>query len=205
MLLFFGESNMKDLLTAFVAILATFGFASTGSAAAINPVNMSSGDVVTGDVFDDDGTAPANQFWITFSAAAGDTVDLDINRTAASADLYATSSFGDVTGIDDSAVSGGDLNIGTHLTWTAELGLTFIENQDDTEDDPFGGAFGDPRFTFVAANTGVYSVAVVAYTNPTDGAQAEASLTITPVPEPATAVILSGIAALSICCTRRRR
>ena len=196
---------MKHSFTWLAAFALSFVIGSAVNADAINPVAMSDGDVATGDVFDDDGTAPASQFWITFFANAGDTVDLDINRTAASTDLFATLAFGDVTGLDDILISGGDLDIGTSATWTAELGLTFIEDRDDDEDDAFGGPFGDPRFTFVAASTGVYTVAVVSYADPTDGAQAQANLSITSaIPEPTTSLLV-GIGAFGMAIVRRRK
>jgi len=138
--------------------------AAMGSAAMaqpVSPMTLTGGVQISQDVREDDSNAASlGGFWVFTLGAAMD-VDIDINRLLADPDLAATLYEGDVTGADMTAFSPDGLINGI-LVGSGVFGpLTAIAFEDDTEDDAFGGPFGDPRFT-MNLPAGTYTLMVAA-------------------------------------------
>ncbi|GFE63532.1 VPLPA-CTERM sorting domain-containing protein [Litoreibacter roseus] len=162
---------MNKLLAALAVAPVLFG-AGFASAATISPTGLLGDGTVNATVnIEDDSGLLNDANWFTFYATAGQTIDIDINREERRPDLAAELYLGDVTGSDFGTRSG---NYGTV---TPLAGLTFIDREDDTEQDAFNGPWGDPRFTFTATDTGVYSFFVVSLN--TQGVGADFSVTAT--------------------------
>lgn len=199
----------------FWAILFAFVFAaftcSTAFAVSVTPLGiLTPGGTVSGTVIgnDDAFAASLGDYWI-FSGSAGDSVDIDINRTEAAPDLIATLFFGDVTGVDVDTISPNGLIDGL-LTPSGTFGpLTVIAFADDTEDDAFGGPYGDPRFTLTLPSTGTYSLLVATLFNPGDYEIVSTGTfdsTPAPVPEPGTWMLMgTGLVGLIGYGIRKRR
>ena len=79
--------------------------------------------------------------------------------------------------------------------------LTAIAFEDDTEDDPFGGPFGDPRFT-TTLDPGIYTVLVASLNVDFASAFTITSNVGAAVPEPSSSVIF---VALGFAALIRRR
>ncbi|USO00173.1 MAG: hypothetical protein H6810_05785 [Phycisphaeraceae bacterium] len=107
--------------------------------------------------------------WFTFTVPALGTVDIDINRTTAPTDLVAALFRGDVRGVDMTAITPNGLanDLFNNTPGDTFGPLTYLGDQDDTEDDPFGGPFGDPRFHQVLT-PGTYSLMVTSF-QPAEG------------------------------------
>lgn len=173
-----------------IALGAAALMGSAALAAPVSPTTLMDGVAVTETVnIEDDSGLLNDANWFIFFAEAGDLVDIDINRLAAPPDLIAELYFGNVTGLDFGN-SNADAGSGN-----ASPLLTFLDVEDDTEDDAFGGPFGDPRFTFTAAETGTYSIAVTRFF--TNGANEPfeiigTGISPTPIPLPASGLLLVG-------------
>jgi hypothetical protein len=108
---------------------------------------------------------PSGGSWFTFTVPHPSHVDIDINRTAAPPDLDAMLYRGDVTGQLDSISPDGLINgLYSYETFGPITGIAY---QDDTEDDPFGGPWGDPRFQ-MDLGVGTYSL-LVSSRSPVEG------------------------------------
>jgi hypothetical protein len=186
--------------------LAGMAFGVPAAAATVSATNISNGTTTTSVSALYDGALSASNVFV-FSATAGASVDLDINRLAAPPDLYAVLRFGDIRGTDIGTSTFTDID-----TTSDVFGTSYVDSADDTEADALGGPYGDPRFTFVAGQTGTYSLFVIALDCCSDPgalgspfevvASGIASAPPAPVPLPAGAVLLvSAIGALMI---RRR-
>lgn len=132
----------------------------------------------------------SNHAWFTFSLANSTAIDIDINRTSANPDMTASIYAGDITDVDATAFG----NYGS--LFNSSFGpMVFVAWEDDTEDDPFGGPWGDPRFT-ITLPAGTYSMVVAS-------ASTGGGFTITSnVPAPGAAAIL---ALGGLLAARRRR
>lgn len=147
---------MKSLLLATASAVAAFGAAQ----AAVVPTVLQDGvTVVEDNPFGDDSGLLNDANWFVFSGTAGADVDIDINRLVADPDLFAVLYAGDVTGTDFGTQLADDGGIVTDLP-----GLTFLDAEDDTEDDTLGGPFGDPRFVLQLPSSGLFSLVVVRLT-----------------------------------------
>lgn len=154
------------------------------------------------DVFEDDANAASFGQYFTFTLDANTDVDIDINRTFADPDLVATLFSGDITGLDPNTISPDGLINGLLVTSGTFGPLTVVDFQDDTEDDPFGGPFGDPRFQ-INLNPGTYTVLVGAFNvDAPDGFTVTSNVGAV-VPEPSSAGILGVLGAVAF--LRRRR
>ncbi len=177
-------------LAMFVVLIC---FSATSLFAQVDPVELvvgTQGDFFTGE---DDSTLANDSAWFVFTLFGDTDVDVDINRTIADPDLFATLFAGDVTGVDFGGLLADD------FTGPMDFGpLTFIETQDDTEDDAFGGPFGDPRFQ-TNLGAGTYSIMV---TSLNVGGPFNVTSNVSFVPEPGTFTIL---AACGLVVMRRRR
>ncbi|WP_232769057.1 PEP-CTERM sorting domain-containing protein [Colwellia sp. Bg11-28] len=180
--------NMKMLKAALAGlVLSVSSFANAG----VIPLgNLEDGTVFSGTVIGDDDSfiASLGDYW-TFNGAAGDIIDIDINRTEASPDLIATLFFGDVTGLDVDSLSPDGLINGLLVSNGVFGPLTVIDTQDDTENDSFGGPFGDPRFNLSLSSTGTYTLLVATLSAP--GSYEISTTGITSVPEPSTLAIFA--------------
>jgi hypothetical protein len=131
--------------------------------------------------------------WFTFSLDVATNIDIDMNRTSAPPDLFATLFSGDVNGFDATAEWGDIFSAG----FSGGGGpLTFVDAQDDTHDDAFGGPFGDPQF-IMNLGPGDYSMLVFSL-----GTPGEFTVTSNIVPAPGAFAIL-GLGGLLT--TRRSR
>lgn len=177
----------RSLLCA-AALVAVAGGSAFAQAVAPSPLAFGTSGPFT--AIDYSANPFSNLAWFTFTLTAPTAVDIDINRTIANNDLVATIYSGDITGVD--ATSFGNYS----SLFGASFGpMTFVNFQDDTEDDGLGGPFGDPRFT-LNLPAGTYSMVVTSY-DPQGG------FTITSnVPTPAAASLL-GLAGMG--AMRRRR
>ena len=177
--------------------------AAMGSAAMaqpVSPMTLTGGVQISQDVREDDSNAASlGGFWVFTLGAAMD-VDIDINRLLADPDLAATLYEGDVTGADMTAFSPDGLINGI-LVGSGVFGpLTAIAFEDDTEDDAFGGPFGDPRFT-MNLPAGTYTLMVAALNTDVIGVDAyEVVTNLVPAPASLALLGLGGLVGL-----RRRR
>jgi hypothetical protein len=97
--------------------------------------------------------------------------------------------FGDVTGLDVDSLSPDGLINGLLVSNGVFGPLTVIDTQDDTENDSFGGPFGDPRFNLSLSSTGTYTLLVATLSAP--GSYEISTTGITSVPEPSTLAIFA--------------
>ena len=174
-----------------------------GAQASVIPTVLSDGVTVIDTVnIEDDSGLLNDSNWFIFHATSGASVDVDINRLVAAPDLCAELYFGDVTG-----VMFGGLNADCGAA-NGEPPLVLTDVQDDTEDDAFGGSFGDPRFTFVAADTGIYSLQVHTLNSSGVGSEFEVIATgidpINTVAEPSMLLLL-GSGLIGLAGVRRKR
>lgn len=181
----------------FILYFSLVVFASTTAFSQVSPTGLVVGDQGPFFAGEDDSTLANDSSWFIFDLDSGFDVDIDINRTTAAPDLIASIFFGDVTGIDFGNLLADDFLFGQDFG-----ALTFIETQDDTEDDAFGGPFGDPRFQ-LNLGPGRYSVLVSALT-PLEGGPFEitSNVSVNAIPEPGTFGLL---AVCSLAFVRRRR
>jgi MYXO-CTERM domain-containing protein len=137
--------------------------------------------------------------FFTFSANAGDNIDIEVNRLIGDIDPASSVVFGDATGVPFASLTG---------TWMFDWsgpGLSATVAFGDDEDPPaLPGPFGDPHYGFLAASTGVYTVAVCNYAgNPgTAPWRVEAIVTGSTAPAPGSLALL---AAGGLLAGRRRR
>ena len=181
----------------FILYFSLVAFASTSVFSQVNPTGLIVGDQGPFFAGEDDSTLANDSAWFIFDLASDFDVDIDINRTVAAPDLVASLFLGDVTGVDFGGLLADDFLFGG-----AFGPLTFIETQDDTEDDDFGGPFGDPRFQ-LNLGPGRYSVLVSAL-SPVEGGPFEitSNVSVNAIPEPGTLGLLS---LCSLAFVRRRR
>jgi MYXO-CTERM domain-containing protein len=178
--------------TSFTAILVTAAITAGASASAVNATALTvgtSGPFVVGDY----GVTGLNDLtWFTFTLDATTSIDIDFDRTSAPPDLIASLYSGDIDGFDASG-------FGAHSNViVSDFGpLTYIEWQDDTHDDAFGGPFGDPQFTNTL-DAGTYSIVVSAL----QGAGGEFTVTSNVAPTPG---VLAALGLAGLMGTRRRR
>lgn len=153
------------------------------------------------DAFEDDANAAEFGQFFVFSLDATTDIDIDFNRTTADPDLYAVLFSGDITGSNPNDLSPDGLINGFTFPDPGDVfgPLTVISDEDDTEDDPFGGPFGDPRFTNTL-DAGDYTVLVMALN--VDGGQFTVTSNVGAVPEPSS-IALIGV--LGVCCLISRR
>ena len=137
-------------------------------------------------------------FW-TFSANAGDNINIEVNRLVSALDPVSSVVFGDATGTPFASATGTSI-----FDWSGPGLSTVIAFGDD--DDPAnvpGGPWGDPNYGFVAGSTGVYTVAVASYASATPGPHAfEIIVTGSTVPTPGA---LGLLAMGGLVAARRRR
>ena len=178
-------------MAAAAAAFATLG--AGAHAGTVEPTFLDDGVRVTDRIEGSQSASFDEQNWFVFDAVAGASVDIDINRLEAALDPIAFLYFGDVSGHD--------------FEGAAPSPLTFLERQDDTENDALGGPWGDPRFTFVAQQTGRFSVRVASFSSGSGvGAAFEVIGTgIAPVPLPASALLLLGGLGAAAGVSRRRK
>ena len=177
--------------TPFAAVLVTAAITAAASA----NINATALTVGTSGPFvaeDTTFTGLNDLAWFTFTLDATTSINIDFNRTSAPPDLVASLYSGDIDGFDA-------FGFGTHRdVWTSNFGpLTFVDLQDDTHDDAFGGPFGDPQF-LNTLDAGTYSIVVSAL----EGAGGEFTVTsnVAPTPGALAALGLGGLMA-----TRRHR
>lgn len=163
-----------------VSLCALGALAGAASAQPVTPTALTGGTQGAYTVVDFF-TPLSSASWFTFSLGAPTNVDIDINRLAAPPDLIATLYAGDITGQDATALGG------THgdIYFTSFGPMALVNWQDDTEDDAFGGPWGDPRFT-LNLPAGSYSLVVTSL----QGAGNPFEITSN-VPEPTTLGLLA--------------
>src|SRR5690606_28195450 len=103
-------------------------------------------------------TVPSSWHLWTFEAIAGDFINISVSRTSAVLDPVSSAFFGNANGA--AFAPAGTFILDEVAIQNAIPGLVFAAEGDDDVDDPFGGPFADPNYSFVAANTGTYSVFV---------------------------------------------
>lgn len=186
---------MKGILfTAAIAALA-----GTASAQVVVSGDLTNGASQNGVITVNGNTNTNSSAWSywTFAANAGDNINVNVDRITGELDPIAAVHFGNVAGASFADLP--DL-----INWNA-AGLTFVAIGDDDEPPAVPGPFGDPNFGFVAANSGIYSIAVSSFASgqiPANGYQFSIVVTGSTVPTPAAATLLGlgGLVAL-----RRRR
>ena len=189
----FEERNMRKM-SCFLAVTCMAVLTASANAQ-VTPTGLVVGEQGPFVAGEDDSTLANDSDWFIFTLTSDFDVDIDINRTEAAPDLFATLFEGDVTGVDFGGLLADD------FTGPNDFGpLTFIETQDDTEDDAFGGPFGDPRFQ-LNLGPGTYSVLVTAL-SPLEGGPFTITSNVSAVPEPSAFAVL-GLGGLLF--ARRRR
>lgn len=184
------------------ALIATLvaGFALPAAAQTVFPTPLTGGTQGPFFAAEDDLNNASDAAWFTFSVLAEMEVEIRFDRTGVDPDLAATLFAGDVTGLDMTAIVGGTGLI-DELTFPAAgdtFGpLTAVAFADDTNDDAFGGPFGDPGFS-LTLSAGTYSIAVYSL-SPIEGGFFTATSNV-PAPAGAGALALGGLVA-----ARRRR
>jgi hypothetical protein len=178
--------KLRTLLVAMSAVAA--GLTVANAAPIVYKGTLVSGTPANGNVggfswFLNEGTAV--DFW-QFSATAGTTVTLEVDRLNGNLDPALSFYRGSTSADTSSFVAGASFG-----------GLTFIGNLDD-EHPPFVGPTGftgDPFGTFAISTTGVYTVAVGG-SDSTDGGVYPYRITMTAspiaaVPEPSTYLLMA--------------
>ena len=132
--------------------------------------------------------------WYTFSANAGDSIAIDVNRLVGDLDPASGCWEGDATG---DAV--GDFS-SIFINGTS---LALVGSGDDNVGPNLPGPWGDPSYGFIAPSTGIYSVAVASFAS-TGQPPYRFDITVTgsTVPAPGAAALL-GLG--GFVATRRRR
>ena len=180
----------------FIVIAAVF--ANSSVVAQVTPTDLVFGTTLGPFIADEDDSTLANDSdWFLFTLTETSAVDIDINRTAAPPDLIASLFFGDVTGVDFGTLLADDF-LGTGSDFGA---LSFIDTEDDTEPDLFGGPFGDPRFQ-LNLDPGTYSLLVTTL-SPIEGGPFTITSSASVVPEPNLLTVLCCFA--GFVASRRRR
>ena len=193
--------KLRTLLVAMSAVAA--GLTVANAAPIVYKGTLVSGTPATGNVggfswFLNEGTSV--DFW-QFSATAGTTVTLEVDRLNGNLDPALSFYRGTTTADTSSFVAGASFG-----------GLTFIGNLDD-EHPPFVGPTGftgDPFGTFTIGTTGVYTVAVGGADSTDPGVYPyRITMTATPiaaVPEPSTYLMMAvGVAGVGWLRRRKAR
>jgi hypothetical protein len=177
---------------------ATALFAFVGAAhAQIAPIaDLTDGAARTGHFVSGEDNFNAPNTWqvYTFSANAGDDINIRVSRLVGNADPVASVHFGDLTGAD--------VTPDYDMFDLSDFGLAFLDYGDDNVDDPFGGPFGDPDFNIIAPADGTYTVITHMFGDYPNDPGYEIQVSGSSVPAP-------GAMALTACggalCLRRRR
>lgn len=179
-----------------LAILAVAGLAAVSNAQVV--IN---GDVTFAPGFgsittNGDTTAnPAAWTYWTFSANAGDNLDVEVNRLVGELDPIAAVVLGNLAGAA----------FADNIFSNPIMGLPLVAAGDDNDPANLPGPWGDPHMAFVAPATGVYTIAVSSFASaqiPTPGYVHEVIVRGSTVPAPGAA----GLLALGgLIAARRRR
>jgi hypothetical protein len=196
---------MRTLFCTLCAVAVT----STASAQVVISGDLTSGLPSIGNITpspgDADGIdladAPHWDFW-TFSANAGDAINIEVDRLLGGLDPVSSVVFGNAGGLAFGSLTGTSI-----FDWSGP-GLSANIAQGDDDDPPaLPGPFGDPNYGFVAASTGVYTVAVGSFLStlpfPPTGYPYSIVVTGSTVPAPG-ALALLGVAGLVVGGRRRR-
>ena len=157
---------------------------------------LTSGVTVTGSNSQPSGSEdnPVGAEYYSFTATAGDTIDIFGDRLVGGYDM----SFWVLDGVytDTTEIIGGS------FPGTQALFSRFADDEDPPN---IAGSFGDPHETFVAPFTGSYTVAVTNFASAVAGPY-PFELTMVAVPEPTTLGVLSiGAIGMVARAARRRR
>ena len=136
-------------------------------------------------------------FW-TFSANAGDLINVEVDRTTGGLDPASSVVEGNAAGLAFASLTGFSI-----FDWSGPGLSPTVAFGDDDDPPALPGPFGDPNYSFVAGTTGVYTVAVASFASsgsPPWGY--EITVTGSSVPAPG-ALALLGLAGLI--GSRRRR
>lgn len=186
---------MKCSILAATVLLAIAGAA---QAEIISPIaDLTDGAPRTGNFVSgvDNFNAPETWRVHTFSANAGDNINIRVSRLTGFVDPVATAHFGDLTGAD--------VTSDYDMFDLSDYGVFFVASGDDNVDDPFGGPFGDPNFNFTASDTGTYTVITHMFGDYPENPPYEIQVRGSTVPAPG-AVTLAGAGGL-LALRRRRR
>ncbi len=132
--------------------------------------------------------------WFTFSANAGDAINIEVDRTVDNLDPVSGAWLGDATG----SAFGNFPDI-------LDDGIGFPQVGSGDDDDPpatGNGPWGDPNYDFVAPETATYSVAVASFVSDPPPWTYSITVSGSTVPAPASLALLGLGGALAI---RRRR
>lgn len=143
----------------------------------------------------DNFNAPETWQVYTFDANAGDLINVRVSRLAANVDPVATAHFGNL--------AGADVTPAYDMFDLTDFGVALVGQGDDNVDDPFGGPFGDPDFSFLAPAAGTYTVITHMFGDYPDNLGYEIQVSGSSVPAPG-ALALAGAGGL-LCLRRRRR
>jgi len=165
------------MTTAFVIL----GLAGTTSAQTVEILaDLTTGDPVMGDFpIDLEGGEDLPMTWDFYELAveAGDLVRIEVDRLTDSLDPISAAFFGDVDGQPLPPD-------GTFVLDAADaLPFTFVESGDD-DDPPATGAgpFGDPNYSFVATETGTYTIIVASFSSDPGVLEYEVTATVGSAP-----------------------
>lgn len=164
------------------AVGGAFTMVASGMSGAVVATSLTGG--VQGRFFaaEDDGNPASVGSWFTFTLGQRANVELDVTRAVAAVDPAMTLFRGDVRGVNASAISPDGLIDGLFQQAGTFGPLTIIGFANDTDDDPFGGPFSDPRIRIDRLAPGTYS-ALVGANGPLSGGTFEIdSFRIRPTP-----------------------